>query len=205
MGRIDPSQHRQRPWRVHALAPDFELLDVWEYPIRARPPHDLAYFAGFFQRVEREVTSGAGAAGLLFKLRAFLGRVFGWDDDTGPLPIPGCEETSLRTRLSPGEDPGPARAGLAFDNGLGFDVVYERDDELLYEISNRTVHALMHLGWIDKGDGTHAPRMAVYVKPRGASGRIYMALIAPFRHLVVYPTLLRKMGAAWEAAHPASA
>jgi hypothetical protein len=35
--------------------------------------------------------------------------------------------------------------------------------------------------------------MAVYVKPRGRFGRPYMAFIAPFRHWVVYPALLRQI------------
>lgn len=27
--KVDPARHKSRPWRVHSLAPDFELLDVW--------------------------------------------------------------------------------------------------------------------------------------------------------------------------------
>jgi hypothetical protein len=44
--------------------------------------------------------------------------------------------------------------------------------------------------------------MAVYVKPRGRFGRPYMAFIAPFRHWVVYPALLRQIERAWTTAHP---
>lgn len=198
MPRVDPAEHRAGRYRVHALAPDFELLDVWEYPIRAQPPHDLAYFLSFMHRVEREVVTGSGAAGLLFRVRAAMGRAFGWDDNATPLPIPGCNETTLRARLAPGEDPGPVSEP---GRGVPFSLVYQRDDEALHEISNDTVHGLVHLAWADKGDGTYAPRMAVYVKPRGWFGRSYMALISPFRHLVVYPTLMRKMGDAWTAAH----
>lgn len=42
-------------------------------------------------------------------------------------------------------------------------------------------------------------RLAVYVKPRGRLGRQYMAFIAPFRHWVVYPALLRQIERAWQA------
>jgi hypothetical protein len=40
--------------------------------------------------------------------------------------------------------------------------------------------------------------MAVYVKPRGAFGKAYMALIKPFRYLVVYPALMGQVERAWE-------
>ena len=39
--------------------------------------------------------------------------------------------------------------------------------------------------------------MAVYVKPRGREQ--YMTFIAPFRHWVVYPALLRQIERAWQA------
>jgi hypothetical protein len=41
--------------------------------------------------------------------------------------------------------------------------------------------------------------MAVYVKPRGRFGRPYMAFIAPFRHWVVYPALMRQIERAWSS------
>jgi hypothetical protein len=41
--------------------------------------------------------------------------------------------------------------------------------------------------------------MAIYVKPRGRLGKQYMAFIAPFRHWVVYPALLRQIERAWQA------
>jgi hypothetical protein len=41
--------------------------------------------------------------------------------------------------------------------------------------------------------------MAVYVKPNGLPGNAYMAAIAPFRHLIVYPPMLREIGRNWRA------
>jgi hypothetical protein len=64
------------------------------------------------------------------------------------------------------------------------------------------VHAVLHLAWVEQGEGRHRGQMGVYVKPRGKPGAIYMALIKPFRHLIVYPALLRQIGRAWQA-HPA--
>jgi len=40
--------------------------------------------------------------------------------------------------------------------------------------------------------------MAVYVKPRGTFGKAYMALIKPFRYVIVYPALMRQFERAWD-------
>ena len=40
--------------------------------------------------------------------------------------------------------------------------------------------------------------MAVYVKPNGRFGRAYMAAIMPFRHVVVYPPMLRDLERRWQ-------
>ncbi len=58
-------------------------------------------------------------------------------------------------------------------------------DEQLSRIENRTVTAFLHISLVDRH-----PRLAVYVKPKGALGRGYMRLIEPFRRWVVYPALL---------------
>ena len=80
---------------------------------------------------------------------------------------------------------------------LPFEPLYRTDDEFAAEISNQTVHGVMHLAWADKGEGRYQGQMAVYVKPRGRFGRGYMALIAPFRHWIVYPALLRQTERTW--------
>ena len=41
--------------------------------------------------------------------------------------------------------------------------------------------------------------MAVLVKPNGLLGTGYMAAIRPFRHLIVYPPMLREIGRRWQA------
>jgi Protein of unknown function (DUF2867) len=42
--------------------------------------------------------------------------------------------------------------------------------------------------------------MAVLVKRNGPLGTAYMAAIRPFRHLVVYPQMLRDIERRWRAA-----
>jgi hypothetical protein len=44
--------------------------------------------------------------------------------------------------------------------------------------------------------------MAVYVKRNGLLGTAYMAAIRPFRHLIVYPAMLRQIEREWRAEMP---
>jgi hypothetical protein len=67
------------------------------------------------------------------------------------------------------------------------ETAYVLEQEALYELSNDTIHALIHLAVTGNGSAT----LAVYVKSRGLFSRAYMAAIGPFRHLVVYPSLVR--------------
>ena len=118
------------------------------------------------------------------------------DDAAGKLPIPGTNETSLTGRLP--DDLRNTAADLHFDS-LPFVPLYRTDVEFAAEISNRTVHGVMHLAWVDQGGGRYQGQMAVYVKPRGPLGKGYMALIKPFRYWIVYPALMRQIERTWNA------
>jgi hypothetical protein len=58
---------------------------------------------------------------------------------------------------------------------------------------------VVHVGWVPDQTGGYRGQMAVLVKPNGRLGTGYMAVIAPFRHLIVYPAMLREIGRAWRA------
>jgi Protein of unknown function (DUF2867) len=47
--------------------------------------------------------------------------------------------------------------------------------------------------------------MAVLVNPNGLFGNVYMAAIRPFRHLIVYPAMLRQLERDWHADVPSAA
>ena len=66
------------------------------------------------------------------------------------------------------------------------------------EIANKTVHGLLHIGWVPSDDG-HNAQMAVLVKPAGRFGRAYLAAIKPFRLAIVYPMLLDTIGSSGRA------
>lgn len=199
--------HRAQPWKVHDITRDFKLLDVWEFPILA----DITKDQGFstFLKVLRQphkislnnVFSLRNLiAGSLISLRWYLGEIFGLDKKINSLPIPGCTETSVKERLSPGDQ----KRSLAElgeeseENPSGWRTVYRYDHEMLVELSNNTAHALMHLGWVHKYGNYFTAQLAVYVKPRGNLGALYMKLIMPFRRLIIYPTLLEEVKSRWE-------
>jgi len=80
---------------------------------------------------------------------------------------------------------------------LPFTSLYLLDDEFAAEIANRTMHGVMHVGAIQDETGGVRAQMAVLVKPNGLLGNAYMAAIRPFRHLIVYPAMLREGERAW--------
>ena len=125
----------------------------------------------------------------LFAIRWKVGALLGWDRaGTGP----GSREPTLRDRLP--VDLRDAPAGPDFGP---FSALYLLDDEFAAEIANRTVHGVLHLGWVADQTGGYRGEMAVYAKPNGRLGVAYMAAIAPFRHVIVYPAMIREIGRAW--------
>lgn len=200
--KLPNAEHECRPWRIHDLVTDFPLEDVWALPMRGGQDdfQALLDLASSFDPSQAE----SRPTRFLWKLRDRLGVWFGLGEistavdgqDPGDLSIPGTTETSLRDRLPP--DLRDTAADFTFGS-LPFVPLYRIDREAAAEISNKTVHAVGHLSWVDLGEGRYEGRMAVYVKPRGAFGRAYMALIKPFRYWVVYPALMRQMERVWDA------
>lgn len=189
--RLPNTAHTSRPWRVHELTRDFRLEDVWALPTPGGPDD--------FPRLVQLVASGdpsqspSGAVRTLFAIRWELGRLLGWD---GPDAGLGSRVPTLRDRLP--VDLRHARSGPDFD-ALPFSSLYLLDDEWAAEIANRTVHGVMHLGWVPDQTSGYRGQMAVYVKPNGLFGSAYMAAIAPFRHRIVYPPMMREIGREWRA------
>lgn len=187
-------------WVIASLAPEFRLLDVWELPAEgdAADFDDLVGLMGRFDPAR----SNSTLTRWLFQVRFLIGGLLGWDDEVSPRPIPGSTQTSLRERL-PSELRGSAdveRIGDAERRaGVGFTPVYRTDREWAAELSNATVHGVMHLGWVKRSDGRYGGRMGVWVAPRGALGEAYLLLIEPFRQFIVYPALMRQVERMWAA------
>jgi hypothetical protein len=188
--RLPDSAHTSRPWRIHALTPDFRLEDVWALPTPGGPddfPQLLELATSW------DSSEGSLAGRTLFAIRWKLGELLGWDDPGSGL---GARVPTLRDRLPDDLRDGPTGPHR---DGFPFTPLYLTGDEWAAEIANRTMHGVLHLGWVPDGAGGYRGQMAVLVKPNGRFGEAYMAAILPFRHLIVYPQLLRDLGRRWQA------
>jgi hypothetical protein len=192
--RLSNSDHESHAWRISEVAPDFRLEDVWALPARGGV-EDFASLLEVMASLD-PTKSESRATRALFAVRYRIGEWLGWDDTPRPLPIPNDTETTLSARLP--QDLRDTATGLDL-RAKDFTPLYRTDLEWAAEISNQTVHAVMHLAWVDKGEGLYQGQMGIYVKPRGKLGTLYMAAIAPFRHRVVYPALMREIERAWNA------
>jgi hypothetical protein len=154
--RLPNTAHTSRPWRIHEIAPDFELEDVWALPTPGGPDD--------FLRLVRQIAardpsrSFPGAARALWELRDKVGELLGWDDPDAGL---GSGVPTLRDRLP---------AGPEFD-ALPATSLYLTDEEFAAEGANRTVQGIMHMGWVPDETGAYRGQMAVLVKRTGFSGK----------------------------------
>jgi hypothetical protein len=189
--RLPNSAHTSRPWRIHEFTRDFRLEDVWALPTPGGPD-DFPRLVQMMASSDPSQSS-SGAARTLFAIRWKVGELLGWD---GPDAGLGSRVPTLRDRLP--VDLRDAPSGPDFQ-ALPFTSLYLLDDEWAAEIANRTMHGVMHIGWVPDQTGGYCGQMAVYVKPNGLFGTAYMAAIRPFRHLIVYPQMMRETGRNWRA------
>jgi uncharacterized protein DUF2867 len=187
--KLPNTEHTSRPWRIHELTRDFRLEDVWDLPARGGPDD----FPRLVQLIASQDPSQSSSLPVrtLFAIRWKLGELLGWDGADAGL---GSRAPTLRDRLP--ADLRDAPSGPDFD-ALPFTSLYLLDDEFAAEIANRTMHGVMHIGRVPDGTGGYRAQMAVLVKPNGLLGDAYMAAIRPFRHLIVYPAMLRQGEREW--------
>lgn len=201
--RIPNAVHESRPWRIREMVGDFTLEDVWALPMYGGTEdfQTLIELGTSFDPTKAESLPTRFLWGVRDRLGEWfgLGRIAvpatsGLDDAASTLPIPGQEETSVIGRVP--DDLRGTAADVHF-KALPFTPLYRTDNEFAAELSNQTVHGVMHLAWADQGEDRYQAQMAVYVKPRGRLGKAYMALIKPFRYLIVYPALTRQIERMW--------
>ena len=191
--RLPSTAHTSRPWRIHQLTRDFRLEDVWALPTPGGSEDFPQLVQWLASRDDPSRASGSRAIRALWTIRWKAGQLLGWD---GPDAGLGARVPTLRDRFP--ADLRGAPSGPDF-RALPFTSLYLLHDEWAAEIANRTVHGVMHLGWVPDGTGGYRGQMAVLVKPNGLLGTGYMAVIKPFRRLIVYPRLTRETERAWQA------
>jgi hypothetical protein len=189
--RLPESAHTSRPWRIHELTPDFRVEDVWALPTPGGPD-DFPRLMQLARSLD-PAESSSPVVRALFAVRWKVGGLLGWDE----------EETGLGSRVPTLRDRMPADLREAptgpEPEALPFVPLYLLEDEYAAEIANETMHGVLHLGWVPDESGGYRGQMAVLVKPNGRRGQAYMAAIAPFRHLIVYPRIMSEFGRAWQA------
>lgn len=186
-----PASHLQQPWQAHEITSGFRIEDVWHLPIKIHPDTPIANIQNTFVEAIGQI-GNQGFAGLLFRFRNWLGRIFHWEDqsiENYDVP-PGVlkKRFAEKTRTTVEDLP---RGGFGH-----FNLVYQLKDEALLEIENKTVQAAIHLAKVINGLEANA-QMTIYVKPNGVFGQFYMLLIKPFRHWIVYPALLKMLAKQW--------
>jgi hypothetical protein len=184
--KLRDSAHVAQPWRIHELTRDFRLEDVWA--LRTPGGRDdfprLIRMVASFDEADRQFS----VVGVLFAIRRAIGDALGWDDAADD-----PSRSSLAKRLPDDLQRQPSTVTPA----MGFTPLYQLDDEWAAELINRTVHGVIHLGWIRDDSGGYRGQMAILVKPNGVLGRAYMAAIMPFRYLIVYPRMLKTIERQW--------
>ena len=185
--RIDPDEFRASRLRVHALLHDVPLEDVWAIPLpgggAGRTVDDVR------DALNAAVAAAPPAVKGLFRLRGRIGALLGWDRER-----PAWNAESYASRLSAADRAQSTAAPGAPDGRLS--LLYRFQDEQLSERRNATVHAFSSLS-IRPSPGGYVAYWAIYVQPVHRMTRLYMAAIAPFRRLVVYPAIIRKVQSAW--------
>jgi hypothetical protein len=181
---------------------EYENLDLWAHSfLRDVPLHDAFAIdlpGGGKGRTIQDLRALLPAdsalkanplVAALFKFRFFLGRLFGWDANPDQferhsyLHRLGADERA-RSLITPGTPDGPFR------------VLHALPSESVSEVQNATVHAFLCQA-LRESDSGYRLYWGIYVKPVSRFTPAYMALIKPFRHLVVYPALLGQIRKAW--------
>jgi hypothetical protein len=129
----------------------------------------------------------------LFELRFAAGRLLGWDRQSRQLePDSYLHRLDAADRadslIAPGTPDGPFR------------LVHLLPGESLVEMQNATVHAFLCQA-LRESDSGYRYYWGVYVKPVSRFTPLYMGLIKPFRHWIVYPAMLRMIKQGWMRAY----
>ena len=185
--RVKAADFQRLNLRCHALLSDVPLHDVWAIPLNGGGPgrsiQDARAILFGDRRPLNLVVRG------LFALRWALGRAFGWDDKRhNPSGVSYvnrlAEADRSQSQVAPGTREGPFR------------VLYVVGEEALSELRNATVHAFLALV-LTPSPGGYTLYLGIYVKPVSHLTPLYMALIDPFRRLIVYPALGRHARQRW--------
>jgi len=185
--QVSAREFERRPLRVHTFLAGVPLHDVWAVDLpRWRAGVTLDEF---LRAASNRPFTLSPVVRMLLDIRLFVGRLFGWDRESA-----ASTRESFATRLT-ATDYSRSLVPPGTQHGL-FRVVYRFENEQLLELINRTAHAAALSALVETASA-YRFYFGVYVRNVGRFTRLYMALVDPFRKLVVYPSLLRSVRARW--------
>jgi hypothetical protein len=202
MPQVSTQEFERLPLRVHTFLAGVPLHDVWVVDL---PRWRAGVTLDEFLRAANNctlTTCGCSKSSSLFtpsplvrillNIRFLVGRFFGWDREP---PTATCK--TFATHLT---DIDRSRSLLAAGTrDAFFRVIYRFENEQLAELINRTVHAAALSALVDTETG-YRFYLGVYVRAVNRFTPFYIAVIDPFRKLIVYPSLLRSVRAHWNQA-----
>ena len=194
--RVPREEFRSLDLEVHGILSDVSLHDVSAIDLpgggAGRTISDVrSLIAGVNLRAVNP------AVRVLVALRAWVGRLFGWDSDIHT--IHAHQDTSYIHRLSADVK---RRSAVAPGSPDGrHQLLYILERESLAEFRNATVHGVFAIALTETRVG-YRLYLGVYVQPVSRLTPLYMALIDPFRRFIVYPAVLRRVRRAWEERYP---
>ena len=199
MPRVLTQEFERLPLRVHTLLAGIPLYDVWSIDLpRWRAGVTLDEFLRTTNNCKvntcgcsksSSLFTPSPLARMLLDIRFFVGQFFGWDHEPAT--------TTFATRLTD-IDHSRSLAAAGTRDGF-FRVVYRFENEQLVELINRTAHAAALSALVETATA-YRFYLGVYVRSVSRFTPFYMALIDPFRKLIVYPSLLHGVRASWNQA-----
>ena len=204
MSRASIQEFERLPLRVHTFLAGVPLHDVWSIDLpRWREGVTLDEFLRTTGNCTLDTCGCSKSAPLftpsplvrmLLNIRFFIGRLLRWDSES-------TATDTFANRLTD-TDCSKSLVRVGTRDGL-FRVVYRFENEQLVELINRTVHAAA-LSTLIETPTAYRFYFGVYVHTVSRFTPFYMALIDPFRKLIVYPSLLRAIRARWNQAFNSS-
>jgi hypothetical protein len=187
MSQISTLEFDRLPLRVHDFLADVPLHDVWAVDLsRTRSGITLDEF---LRTASGRLFTLSPVVRALLNIRLFVGRLLDWDREPAATAWDSFATRLTNADISRSLAPAGTREGL-------FRVVYRFENEQLLEVINRTAHAAA-LSALFETANAYRFYFGVYVRSVDSFTPVYMALIDPFRKLVVYPSLLRSVRATW--------
>jgi hypothetical protein len=207
MPQISTHEFERLPLRVHDFLGGVTLHDVWAIDLpRTRSGITLDEFLGTASARSQagcdccesdrsrkgSLLTRSPVVRTLLNIRFFVGRLLGWDREPASTAWEPFTTRLTTADRSKSLTPAGTREGL-------FRVVYHFENEQLLELINRTAHAAALSALVETANA-YRFYFGVYVQNVGRFTPVYMALVDPFRKLIVYPSLLRSVRASWNQA-----